>query len=60
MTIMIRFYDRLPNFTPDYNREHHGTIQGTTASEVWRKFTEWKRNFDLARYTIPEIFGMYD
>jgi len=60
MTIMIRWYDRKDDFKPDYDKEHHGTIKGENADSCWKQFCAFKYDFDVAKHTIPEIYGMYD
>ena len=60
MTIMVRWYDMKENFDPDYNKEHHVTINGENADDCWKQFMAFKYNFNLAKFTIPEIYGMYD
>ncbi len=60
MTIAVIWYDRYPDMKPNYNKRHYGTITGDGADDVWRKFTAYKQNHDLAKFTIPEITGMWD
>ena len=60
MTIMIRWYDIDDDFKVNYNEEHHGTIKGKNADDCWKQFMAFKYDFNLAKFTIPEIYGMYD
>lgn len=60
MTIIIKWYERNVDFSANYNKEHHGTIVGDGASDVWRKFIEHGNTHDLSKYTRREIIGMYD
>lgn len=60
LRIYITWYERQDNFEPDYGREHHGTIKGENANDVMMQFRQFKRNFDLAKYTIPRITDIYD
>lgn len=60
MTIYVQWYERKPDFSPDYDREHHGTIKGSSAAECMTQFQALKYNHDLAKYTIPHIEYVWD
>lgn len=60
MTLFVVWYERKADFTPDSEKQHHGTITGETAANCMEQFCEFKFNHDLAKYTIPEIVWVYD
>lgn len=60
MTITVQWYERKPDFSADYTKEHHGSIKGSSAAECMLQFSEFKLNHDLSRYTIPAIVWVYD
>lgn len=60
MTLFIQWFERKPDFSPDYEREHHGNIHGSSASECMTKFRVLQNDHDLARYTIPHIMNVAD
>lgn len=55
----IVWYDRKPDFTPNYDADHHGTVAGATPQECMRQFFELRSNHDLAKYTCMEISFIY-
>lgn len=60
MTITLQWYERREDFTPNYDRTHHGTVHGATAAECMGKINEYRRTHDLARYTPTEIVCVAD
>lgn len=60
MTLRIQWYGRHPDFTPNYDEAHHGTISGNNAAECMKKYNDWRMNQDISRYTPSEIICVYD
>ncbi len=60
MTILVRWYGRNDDFSPNYFDEHHGTLRGENADDCWKKFIEHGNTHDLAKYTAREIAGMWE
>ena len=61
MTIRIQWFDRnQDDYSPNYSNMHTGTISGKDADDVWKKFCEYRRNHNLAKYTRGEIIGMWE
>lgn len=60
MTLYVQWYERKPDFSPDYDKEHHGNIHGASAAECMAQFHALQRDHDLAQYTIPHIVGVAD
>ena len=57
--IAVRWYGRKPDFTPDYDDEHHGTLTGETPEEIMGLLREWQRQQDLSKFTPVEIVGIF-
>lgn len=57
--MLIRWYERKPDFSPDYSREHHGTIIGETPDECMKQYRELSWNHDCVKYTQTEIEMIY-
>ncbi len=57
--LYVQWYDRKPDFQPDYDKEHHGTIIGDTPDECMNKLKALKENHDLAKYTRMEIMYIF-
>ena len=61
MTLSIGYFDRDPE---DFNRaigdQHVIHITGENARECMQEYWEFTDNFDLAKYTIPNIFNITD
>jgi len=55
----IVWYDRKPDFTPNYDADHHGIVAGATPWECMRQFFELRSNHDLTKYTCMEISFIY-
>lgn len=55
----IVWYERKPDFSPDYDKEHHGTIGGETSGECMNQLNALSYNHDLAMYTPMEIQYIY-
>lgn len=53
--LFIRWYERKPDWTPDYDKEHHGTVVGNTPDECMAKLNQLRESHDLNRYTRMEI-----
>ena len=59
INMFVTRYDRKPNFEPDYEKEHHGTITGNSPAECMSKLNAIKESHDLAKYTRIEIVSIY-
>ena len=55
----ISWYERFPDMTPNYDREHHGTIEGETPDECMRKFNAYRDRHNLAENTPMQILYIY-
>ena len=58
ITLLIRWYDRRPNFLPDYESPHFGRIKGTP-DECMKQYRELQSSHDLSKYSATEIIGVY-
>lgn len=57
--MFIQWYERKPDFSPDYDKEHHGNIAGKTPAECMAQLNALRRNHDVAKYTALEIAYIY-
>ena len=57
--MFIQWWERKPDFSPDYYKEHHGTIDGETPGECMQKFNAFRENHDIAKYTPMQILYIY-
>lgn len=55
MKMFILWYDRKPDFEPDYYKPHRKTITGKTPEDCMEAYNELSYNHDLAKYTRTEI-----
>ena len=59
ITMVIRWYTRKPDFSPDWNEFHQGKIKGTSPDDCMKQYRKMQNNHDLAKYTRLEIIGIY-
>ena len=59
ITMLVSWYDRKPDFQPDYDKVHYGRIKGKTPEECMKKYRELSWNHDVVTYTKTEIIGIY-
>ena len=52
--MLVQWYERKPDFSPDYDKEHHRTFIGTP-DECMEQYRAFSYNHDCAKYTITEI-----
>jgi len=57
--MFIQWYERKPDFSPDYDKEHHGTIAGKTPAECMAQLNALRWNHDATKYTALEIAYIY-
>ena len=57
--MFIQWYERKPDFSPDYDKEHHGTIKGKTPAECMDQLIALKNQNDMAKYTPMQIMYIY-
>lgn len=60
MILTIRWYERNNDFTPNYNKEHHGTIRGNSAAECMMLLTTYRQDHDIEKFTKTEIIYVAD
>lgn len=61
MKITLRYWKRKDGmFAPDYSQDYEKVFKGDNAAECMQKVKEYKRNHDLAKYTIAEIINVED
>lgn len=60
LVIYITWYERNNDFSPNYNKDHHGTITGKDADDVMFKYRQFSNNHDLAKYTSTKIVNISD
>lgn len=59
LNLLVCWYDRKPDFAPDYDSQHHGTIKGHSPSELMTQLNAMRNNHDLSHYTQIEIVYLY-
>ena len=59
INMFVTWYDRKPNFDPDYEKEHHRTITGNNPAECMSKLNAIRKDHDLAKYTRIEIVSIF-
>lgn len=57
--MLVRWYDRNRDLTPNYDAEHHGSFFGETPAEIMAQLNAFKDRHDLNEYTQIEIVGIY-
>lgn len=57
--MLVQWYERKPDFSPDYDNEHHGTIIGDSPDDCMKQYRQLSDNHDLAKYTKTEIIMIY-
>ena len=60
MTLTVQWYERNPDFTTNYDREHHRNIHGETASECMSIFRQLGQDLDLVKFTPRQIVNVAD
>lgn len=60
MKMVIQWYERNSDFSPNYDKKHHGTFFGPCADDCMDQYIKWRRDHDLAKYTPTEIVYIYD
>lgn len=55
ISLYIMWYERKPNYEPDYNRPHHAIVSGETPKECMEKYDSLRENHDLCKNTRMEI-----
>lgn len=60
LVMYLLWYDRNEDFTPNYSKDHTGTIRGNNADDVMSQLRTLRNNHDLAKYTRIEITGISD
>lgn len=60
MMILVKWYGRNEDFSPNYVDVHSGTISGKDADDCWRQFMKHEENHDLTKYTRREIVYMWE
>ena len=60
MTITVRFWRRLANFEPDFNKRIEKKFSGGSAKECMAAIDDYCNHQDLAEYTTPEIINVED
>ena len=59
ITLLIQWFDRHHDMSPNYDERHIGRIRGSTPNECMAKYHEFLRNHDLSKYTQTEIIAIY-
>lgn len=59
MQLVVCWYDRRPDFTPNYTEYHHGSFFGKTPEEIMTQLRAFQETHDLMKYTALEIVGIY-
>lgn len=57
--MFIQWFGRNPDFSTNYNEEHHGTVTGSTPAECMAAFRRLSRVHDLSRFTQMHIVEIY-
>lgn len=60
MKITVRFWRRLANFEPNYNRRIERYFAGENARDCMNQIEDYKNYHDLTEYTEPEIINVED
>ena len=55
ISMLVIWYGRNSDMTPDYSQQYHGTFSGKNPDEVMTKYRQYQRNHDLSKYTRTEI-----
>ena len=57
--LIVYWYERTADKSPDYNKLHTVVIEGETAKECDNKFRQLRETTELNKYTIPQIAGLF-
>lgn len=60
MKITARWFDRLPNWEPDWNKAHFKEFSSDSAKNCFKQFQDFSYNHNVVKFTIPEIVDMDD
>lgn len=60
MTITVQWYERKPDFKPDYDKVHVAHVHGDKAADCMEQINIYRQNHDLYRFTPLEIVHVED
>ena len=60
MKIIIRFWEYVKYYTPDYKKQHTKTFEGDNALDCMAQIASYRHNHDCAKYTPVEIINVED
>ena len=58
LRMLVMWYERKEDFSPDYTKDHTIVFKGNTPYECMDQFHELQKNQDLYKYTMPEIVSI--
>lgn len=56
----IVWYERKPDWSPDYDKQHSCIITGKTPAECMETYRLMGNNHDVVKYTILRIVDVYE
>lgn len=59
INVVVEWYERKKDWSPDYDKRYHTTIRGETPSECMQQVKALKYNHDVVKYTRAEIVYIY-
>ena len=57
--MVVEYYDKKPDWTPDYDKRHNVVFEGLTPADCMIPYIEMCKTHDLAKYTIAQIAYIY-
>lgn len=57
--LYIQWFERNEDWSPNYDKEHHGTIEGDTPQDCMKQLQAFRDNHDCSKYTKTEILYIF-